>query len=59
MNNEFSEILGYVLGGIFFIGWLTAIIFDALHKEITLMISDIVMFPFGIIRGIGMWFGIN
>ncbi|WP_426575415.1 hypothetical protein ACP179_00655 (plasmid) [Xenorhabdus stockiae] len=58
MSEEFSEKLGYLLIAIGFIGWLTAVISDASHSQIGWIYADVLVYPLGIVRGFGMWFGL-
>ena len=36
---------------------LTALIHDASHNRVGWLILELVFFPLGILRGIGIWFG--
>ena len=57
MKEGFAGILAvafYVAG---FVGWLTSVISDASHSRIGWVIADILVFPMGVVRGVGMWFG--
>ncbi|PHM35902.1 hypothetical protein [Xenorhabdus innexi] len=57
MNDEFFELLGFLVMGLALLGWLTSIISDAYHKLIWWVIVDITTFPLGVLRGFGVWFG--
>lgn len=48
----------YALAGIgFFLAWLTHIIASIGSESWGLLIAGAIMFPIGIIHGIGVWFG--
>ena len=44
---------------VLFAGWLTHIIHCLMYAKYVLLIAGALVFPVGIIHGIGIWFGAN
>ena len=59
MKDFFGTILGMFLVLVPAAAWITHIIHCLLHAKYLLLIAGGIIFPIGIIHGIGLWFGVN
>lgn len=57
MNDSFAGLLGIVIGLGSIAAWLTHIITCLADDKWGFLIAGAIMFPIGIIHGIGIWFG--
>jgi hypothetical protein len=57
MNDSFGGLVGLVLMLGSFAAWLTHIITCLADDKWGFLIAGAIMFPIGIIHGIGIWFG--
>jgi hypothetical protein len=50
---------GLLIGGslLIYAAWLTSIVFCAANGPRSLLIADAIVFPIGVVHGIGVWFG--
>jgi len=59
MKEETSILLFLCITVVTFGSWLTHIIHCLLHAKYLLLIVGALVFPVGMIHGVGIWFGVN
>ena len=52
-----SALLGFGSIGVMVAGWITHIVVCLREEQFLLLIGGAIMFPVGVIHGIGCWFG--